>query len=148
MVMEGSKFRHESVTEFHHSGELDLFDTIGRVAFVASRSSVLVVVSENDALAIKKAVVKRVSVPARILWIIRSIDFPANDRLARSVFGVLDDLERHSSPCGMEPIKDKSMGHTPSKTGQFLCNPVTDSRVVFSRPLRTVSVADRICSNQ
>jgi hypothetical protein len=41
----------------------------------------------------------------------------------------------------MEPIKDKSMGHTPSKAGQFLCNPVTDSRPLCSNVLVNYSAS-------
>jgi len=74
------------------------------VRFVASGSSILAVVPENDALAIEKSVLKRVSVPARILWVVSSVDFPPDDELIRSVFDILDDLERRSSHYGMFPI--------------------------------------------
>jgi len=74
------------------------------VRFVASGSSILVVVPENAALAIEKSVVQRVSVPARILWVVSSIDFPPDDELTRLVFDILDDLERRFSHYGMFPI--------------------------------------------
>ena len=94
--MEILDFVHKPVTEFHHPRKLDHLDSVRSVVLVAPGSLVLVVGLENDALAIDKTVVEGVSIAIRILRIVGSVDLLADDRLARPVIGVLDDLDRIS----------------------------------------------------
>lgn len=81
------------IAEFHHPGELDFLDVVGRVFFVPTGSFVLVVVPKEGATAVGESVVERVAVSTGVLWVVRPIDFPSNDGVTKPVLFFLDDRE-------------------------------------------------------